>query len=462
MNHCNKEEIASPLTWKELSNTDILSVIEQKKKGHALTQEEIRFFVRGAADHSLPDYQLAALLMAIRLNGMNMEETAWLTDEMARSGTMLSPDVGGIPLDKHSTGGVGDTTTLVLAPLVAACGGKVLKMSGRGLGHTGGTVDKLESISGMQVELDEKTFVDIVRRVGCCVVGQSQNLAPADKRLYALRDVTGTVDSVPLIASSILSKKFASGAKAIVLDVKVGSGALMPDMDAALHLARTMVEIGRRLQRPVSCVISGMEEPLGSHVGNALEVKEAIEILQGRVQGPLKEVALYLGSRMLLNAGLAATADAARGMLETAIDTGAGLAKLKEMICAQGGDGRVCDLPALLPAAPVVQQVTAVEGGYLAATDGVQLGLAAQKMGAGRITKDDVIDPAVGFVMHKRIGDAIRPGEPLFTLHAASPASALAAEKAILAALTFSPVPVPPAPLLYALVDSEGVHPLQL
>ena len=305
---------------------DILSVIEAKKNHQSLTEAQIAYFVQGAADGTLPDYQLAALLMAIRLNGMTPEETAALTLAMTHSGDVLSPDVGGVPVDKHSTGGVGDTTTLVLAPLVAACGGKVLKMSGRGLGHTGGTIDKLESIpGGMRVELPEEEFVRIVRQVGCAVVGQSAHLAPADKRLYALRDVTGTVDSVPLIASSILSKKFASGAQAIVLDVKTGSGALMPDLQSSIDLAETMVDIGRKMNRHVTAVVSGMEEPLGSHVGNALEVKEAIDVLAGRTGGPLLKVALFLGAQMLLGAGLAADAQAGEAMLRRALESGAGL-----------------------------------------------------------------------------------------------------------------------------------------
>ena len=304
---------------------DILSVIEDKKRGRALSQEQIAFFVRGAADGTLPDYQLAALLMAIRLQGMDARETACLTEEMARSGRMLCPDVGGVPVDKHSPGGVGDTTTLVLAPLVAACGGKVLKMSGRGLGHTGGTIDKLESIPGMRVELPEEEFVAIARRVGCAVVGQSAHLAPADKRLYALRDVTGTVDSIPLIASSILSKKFAAGAQAIVLDVKTGSGALMPTLESSIQLAQAMVEIGAHAGRRIAAVVSGMEEPLGSHVGNALEVKEAIDVLAGRTAGPLKEVSLFLGAQMLLAAGIAAGDAQARALLEDALSRGAGL-----------------------------------------------------------------------------------------------------------------------------------------
>lgn len=436
---------------------DFLSIIEDKKRGRALTKEQIACFAAGAADMSVPDYQLAALLMAIRLNGMDARETAELTMAMARSGDMLTPDVGGVPVDKHSTGGVGDTTTLVLAPLVAACGGKVLKMSGRGLGHTGGTLDKLESIPGMRVEIPEDQFVDIVRRVGCAVVGQTGELAPADKRLYALRDVTATVDSVPLIASSILSKKFASGAKAIVLDVKTGTGALMPTLEDSIALAQAMVDIGREAGRGVIAVVSGMDEPLGSHVGNALEVKEAIDVLAGRTRGPLLEMALILGGQMLMASGLAKDAAAARRMLEGALASGAGLEKLREMIVAQGGDGGVCDDTGLLPKAPCITPVRARRDGYLSHVNGTALGLAAQQMGAGRLRKEDIIDPAVGFVMEKRIGDFVAAGDAICTLHARSMESARATEEKILAALEFSPDPVPPATLLYALVTPEGV-----
>lgn len=436
---------------------DIVSIIEDKKRGRALTREQIAFFARGAADRSIPEYQLAALLMAIRLNGMDARETADLTMAMAASGDMLTPDVGGVPVDKHSTGGVGDTTTLVLAPLVAACGGKVLKMSGRGLGHTGGTLDKLESIPGMKVALPEEEFVRIVRTVGCAVVSQSGQLAPADKTLYALRDVTATVDSIPLIVSSILSKKFAAGAKAIVLDVKAGSGALMPTLDASIELAQAMVDIGDHAGRRITAVVSGMEEPLGSHVGNALEVKEAIDILSGRAGGPLKEVSLFLGAQMLLASGLADNVDDATQMLSEALNSGRGLNKLKEMIAAQGGDPRVCDDVALLPQAPVQRPVAASEAGFLAHVDGTALGLAAQRMGAGRVTKEDVIDPAVGFVMRKRIGDEIRPGDVICTLHAKDEASAREAEERILRALTLSPDPQPRATLLYALVTPGKV-----
>ncbi|MBR1584804.1 MAG: thymidine phosphorylase [Clostridia bacterium] len=439
---------------------DIVSIIEDKKNRRALSKEQIAFFARGAADHSIPDYQLAALLMAIRLNGMDARETADLTMAMAESGDMLKPDVQGVPVDKHSTGGVGDTTTLVLAPLVAACGGKVLKMSGRGLGHTGGTLDKLESIPGMRVALPEEEFIQAVRTVGCAVVSQSGQLAPADKTLYALRDVTATVDSIPLIVSSILSKKFAAGAKAIVLDVKTGSGALMPTLDDSIALAQAMVDIGAHAGRSIVAVVSGMEEPLGSHVGNALEVKEAIDILAGRSGGPLKAVSLFLGAQMLIASGLAGTEDQARSLLTDALDSGRGLLKLKEMIAAQGGDARVCDDVTLLPQAPVIRPMLAREEGYLAHVDGTALGLAAQRMGAGRIAKDDVIDPAVGFVMQKRIGDFIRRGDTICTLHAKNEASAAEAEGRIAAALALSPAPAPRARLLYALVTPQGVQTL--
>ena len=294
------------------------AIIADKKFGRALTGEQIEAFVRGAADKTVPDYQLSALLMAIRLNGMDARETADLTLAMARSGDMLHPDVGGIPVDKHSTGGVGDTTTLVLVPLCAACGAKIAKMSGRGLGHTGGTVDKMESI-GMRTSLPEADFLRQVREIGCAVVGQSAEMAPADKTLYALRDTTATVDSLPLIASSIMSKKLASGAQGIVLDVKVGSGAIMPDYAGSLALAKTMVDIGTRAGRNVSALLTGMDEPLGSHVGNMLEVKDAVEILRGESAGPLLTVSLALGAQLLTVGGVAANSRI-RGDLEKACE----------------------------------------------------------------------------------------------------------------------------------------------
>ena len=438
---------------------DMIGIIESKKLGRALSDQEIGFFVKGAADGGIPDYQLAALLMAIRLNGMTMEETAMLTLHMAHSGDMA--DLSAIPgrtVDKHSTGGVGDTTTLVLTPLVAACGVPVAKMSGRGLGHTGGTLDKLESIPGMRVELAQTAFIDQVRRIGCAVVGQSRNMAPADKALYALRDVTATVDSLPLIASSIMSKKLASGAGAIVLDVKTGSGAIMHTLKGSIDLARAMADIGDLTGRPTVALVTGMAEPLGSHVGNALEVKEAIDILAGRAKGPLLHVSLLLGSHMLLAAGRASSLAEAEVLLKNALSSGAGLDKLREMIAAQGGDSGVCGDVSLLPQAPFIRPVAAKNAGVVQSMDTAQLGLCAQRMGAGRIRKEDTIDPAVGFVLHKRIGDAIDKGEALVTLHARDEASAEMAEKTLLDHIVIGPGAVLPEPLIHAVVTKDGVQ----
>lgn len=437
---------------------DLLTIIEDKKNGRELTDEQIGVFVRAAAEKSAPDYQLAALLMAIRLNGMTARETTSLTMAMAKSGDMLEPDVGGYALDKHSTGGVGDTTTLVLAPLVAACGGKVLKMSGRGLGHTGGTLDKLESIPGLSVDISGERFLSIVREVGCAVVGQSHELAPADKTLYALRDVTSTVDSIPLIASSILSKKFAGGAQAIVLDVKTGSGAMMNTLEGSIELAETMVRIGTLAGRRVRAVISDMDEPLGSHVGNALEVKEAIDVLSGRTAGPLLDVSLFLGSQMLLAGGVCDNEEEAKKLLMNALQDGSGLKKLKEMISAQGGDARVCDDVTLLPQAKYIADVKAGKSGWVTGMDTTALGLAARAMGAGRIRKEDAIDPAVGFVMKKRIGEAVAPEDVLFTLYADKEEDIAAAEQAILTAVRIGDAPCAPAKLIRAVVSPDGIR----
>lgn len=437
---------------------DMIGIIEDKKRGKALSREQITFFAEAAARHTAPDYQLAALLMAIRLNGMTDQETSDLTMAMAESGDMLVPQVGGVALDKHSTGGVGDTTTLVLAPLVAACGGKVLKMSGRGLGHTGGTLDKLESIPGLSVDLSEERFLEIVRTVGCAVAGQTGELAPADKTLYALRDVTATVDSVPLIASSILSKKFASGAGAIVLDVKCGSGALMNTYEESEELARAMVRIGNLAGRKVSAVISGMDEPLGSHVGNALEVKEAIDVLSCRTQGPLLRVSLFLGCQMLMNADADLTEAEAEKRLLHALESGEGLEKLRQMIRAQGGDPRVCDDVTLLSQAPYQLDVTAGAEGWLGKVDTTALGLIVRDLGAGRVRKEDPVDPAVGLVMKKRIGDPVKKGDVLCTLHARDAAAASAAAERTKNALTIVKEPCPPARLIMALVTENGVR----
>ena len=441
---------------------NIVEIILKKKRGEALTREEIRFFARGAADGSLPDEQLAALLMAICLRGMTPQETADLTMEMMHSGEVVDlSGAGGVCVDKHSTGGVGDTTTLVLTPLVAACGAKVAKMSGRGLGHTGGTLDKLESIPGCTVSLSQAAFVEQVRRIGCAVIGQTGDLVPADKRLYALRDVTGTVDSVPLIASSILSKKLAAGAHAIVLDVKTGSGALMQTLKDSIELAQAMVRIGTLAGRPILAMVTGMDQPLGTHVGNALEVKEAIDILSGRADdrsADLREVSLLLGGQMLLAAGVAASRDEARRLLEQALQSGAGLDKLREMIAAQGGDACVCDDTGLLPRARYILPVPALRDGYVCSMDTTGIGYAAQGLGAGRARKTDVIDPAVGLVMAARIGDPVRAGEPIAHIHANDEARGREAVARMQRLVQLSDAQPERPPLILAEVTPQGVR----
>ena len=440
---------------------NMVSIIEKKKLGQALSKEEIEFFVAGAADGSIPDYQLAALLMAIRLNGMNREETTQITLAMTASGDVCDlSSLNGIPVDKHSTGGVGDTTTLVLAPLVAACGVPVAKMSGRGLGHTGGTLDKLESIPGLSVSLSEEDFLKQVQAIGLAVIGQSKNLAPADKTLYALRDVTSTVDSLPLISSSIVSKKLASGAQGIVLDVKTGAGAIMHTMEESIELAQTMVRIGCDAGRRMVALVTDMGEPLGSHVGNALEVKEAIEALNGSVTGPLLDVSLELGSRMLILGGAAETVSEAKEKLLDALHSGRGLNTLRQMIAAQGGDPSCCDDVANLPQAKVILPVPALQGGYVHHMDTVGLGNTAQAMGAGRRTKEDVIDPSVGFVLHKRIGSAVQPGEAIATVYAKDEASAQTAIAAIQQQVVITGEQVPPCKLIHAFVTDESVEKL--
>ena len=437
----------------------MLDIITKKKLGLALSKAEIIEFTRGAADGSIPDYQLAALLMAIRLNGMTARETTDLTLAMRDSGDVCDLSaIPGVKVDKHSTGGVGDTTTLVLAPLVAACGVPVAKMSGRGLGHTGGTLDKMESIAGLSVSLTEEQFVRQVNDIGLAVIGQTASLAPADKTLYALRDVTATVDSLPLIASSIMSKKLASGADAIVLDVKTGSGALMETVDDAIGLAKAMAEIGKLAEKPVHAIVTGMGQPLGTHVGNALEVKEAIEVLSGKVKGDLLEVALLLGSHMLVLGEKADSVESARTMLVNALDSGAGLAKLKAMITAQGGDASCVDDVCRLPQPTLIREVKVGRDGYIAAMDTEALGYAAQAMGAGRVQKTDTIDYSVGYILPVRIGDKVTADTTLCTLYARNEADAAKAEAAIRAAITIGDEPVERPPLWYAVVTADGVE----
>lgn len=438
---------------------DMVSIIEKKKLGKALTQEEIAYFVNGAATGSVPDYQLASMLMAIRLNGMNRQETAQLTLAMTASGDVCDLSrLNGIPVDKHSTGGVGDTTTLVLAPLVAACGVPVAKMSGRGLGHTGGTLDKLESISGFHVDLSEDAFIEQVQKIGLAVIGQTKNLAPADKTLYALRDVTSTVDSLPLIASSIVSKKLASGAQAIVLDVKTGAGALMQTLEESIELAQAMVRIGCDAGRRMVALVTDMGEPLGSHIGNALEVKEAIDVLAGRTEGPLLTVTLELGAHMLVLADAARTMEEGKERLLDALHSGRGMEKLRQMIAAQGGNPACCDDVSLLPQAKIIRDVPALSNGYVHHMDTIGLGNAAQAMGAGRRTKADIIDPSVGFVLHKRIGQPVQAGQAIATLYAKDEATAAAAASAIERCVAISAQQAPPCKLIHAYVTDESIQ----
>ena len=437
---------------------NMVEIITKKKLGQALTAEEIDFFVQGAARQTIPDYQLSALLMAIRLRGMTAEETTRLTLSMRDSGDVADLSaIPGVKVDKHSTGGVGDTTTLVLAPLVAACGVPVAKISGRGLGHTGGTLDKLESIPGLSVELTEERFIRQVQNIGVAVIGQTGSLAPADKTLYALRDVTATVDSLPLIASSIMSKKLASGADAIVLDVKTGSGAIMQTLEGSIELAKAMVDIGTLAGKPVTAVVTGMEQPLGTHVGNALEVKDAIDVLSGRTRGDLLAVSLLLGGHMLVLAGRAATPEEGSALLQEALDSGRGLQKFREMIAAQGGDPAVCDDVTLLPQPAVIRRVAAGRTGYVKDMDTMALGLAAQAMGAGRIRKTDALDYSVGFILPVRIGDRVEKDTELCTLYARNEEEAARAEASIRGAITFSDAPVERPPLCYAVVTRDGV-----
>ncbi|MEK4522303.1 pyrimidine-nucleoside phosphorylase [Psychrobacillus sp. FSL W7-1493] len=396
-------------------------IIEKKRDGHALTKEEISFFIDGYTKGSIPDYQASALLMAIYFKDMNDEERANLTMAMVNSGEQIDLSaIEGVKVDKHSTGGVGDTTTLVLGPLVAACGVPVAKMSGRGLGHTGGTIDKLEAIEGFHVELSSEQFVKQVNEIKVAVIGQSGNLTPADKKLYALRDVTSTVNSIPLIASSIMSKKIAAGAGAIVLDVKTGDGAFMKTAEDARKLAKAMVQIGNSVGRQTMAIISDMSQPLGRAIGNALEVQEAIDTLKGNGPEDLTELCLTLGSQMVVVGEKAETLEEARAMLKKVIDDGSALEIFKQFIKWQGGNENVVDNTDLLPKAAFVTELTAKEAGYVTYMEADEIGTAAMLLGAGRATKESVIDLAVGIILNKKVGDRVEKGESLATIHANS------------------------------------------
>lgn len=396
----------------------MVDIIEKKRDGQELTTAEINFFIEGYTKGEIPDYQASALAMAIYFQDMNDRERADLTRAMVESGDTIDLSaIDGVKVDKHSTGGVGDTTTLVLAPLVASLGVPVAKMSGRGLGHTGGTIDKLESIAGFHVELTREQFIDLVNRDKVAVIGQSGNLTPADKKLYALRDVTGTVNSIPLIASSIMSKKIAAGADAIVLDVKTGDGAFMKTQEDAEELAHAMVRIGNHVGRKTIAIISDMSQPLGFAIGNALEVKEAIETLQGKGPKDLTKLVLTLGSQMVILAGKAKTSEEAKEMLLDAIHSGKALAKFKEFLANQGGDASIVDDLTKLPQAKYKIELPAKQSGYISRMVADEIGVASMILGAGRATKEDVIDLAVGLVLHKKVGDKVEEGESILTIY---------------------------------------------
>lgn len=396
----------------------MVDIIEKKRDGQTLTKEEIEFFIEGYTNGDIPDYQASSLAMAIFFQDMNEEERAALTMAMVNSGDVIDlSKVNGIKVDKHSTGGVGDTTTLVLAPLVAAVGVPVAKMSGRGLGHTGGTIDKLESIDGFHVEISEADFIKLVNEDQVAVIGQTGNLTPADKKLYALRDVTGTVNSIPLIASSIMSKKIAAGADAIVLDVKTGNGAFMKTLEDAEALAHAMVSIGNNVGRNTMAIISDMSQPLGRAIGNALELKEAIDTLNGQGPEDLTELVLTLGSQMVVLAERASTLEEARQLLNEAIENGSALDKFKTFLENQGGDASVVDSPELLPTAEYQIDYKAKSSGVVSELIANEIGVASMMLGAGRQTKDDDIDLSVGIVLNKKVGDNVNEGESLLTIH---------------------------------------------
>ena len=396
----------------------MVDIIEKKRDGQTLTKEEIEFFIEGYTNGDIPDYQASSLAMAIFFQDMNEEERAALTMAMVNSGDVIDlSKINGIKVDKHSTGGVGDTTTLVLAPLVAAVGVPVAKMSGRGLGHTGGTIDKLESIDGFHVEISEADFIKIVNEDQVAVIGQTGNLTPADKKLYALRDVTGTVNSIPLIASSIMSKKIAAGADAIVLDVKTGNGAFMKTLEDAEALAHAMVSIGNNVGRNTMAIISDMSQPLGRAIGNALELKEAIDTLNGQGPEDLTELVLTLGSQMVVLAERANTLEEARQLLNEAIENGSALDKFKTFLENQGGDASVVDSPELLPTAEYQIDYKAKSSGVVSELIANEIGVASMMLGAGRQTKDDDIDLSVGIVLNKKVGDNVNEGESLLTIH---------------------------------------------
>lgn len=411
-------------------------IILKKRADLPLSDKEIRFVIDGYVKGEIPDYQVSALLMTIVFNGMNARELGTLTLAMAQSGNMVDlSNIDGITVDKHSTGGVGDKTTLIIAPLVAACGGKVAKMSGRGLGHTGGTIDKMESIPNLKVSLEQDAFINQVNKIGLAVIGQSEGLAPADKKLYALRDVTGTVDSIPLIASSVMSKKLASGAQAILLDVKVGSGAFMKNIEDASELAKAMVDIGKENGRSVKAILTDMDRPLGHAIGNALEIREVIDTLKGHGPEDLTHECIIMAAHMLVLSHMC-DYETALNRVQQVLDSGAALERLRLMIEAQGGDSRVIDDDRVLTIGKFTYDVTSPQDGYITHMNTEQCGIASVMLGAGRTIKDGPIDYSAGIVMHKKTGDSVTVGESIATLYASDESLFTNAAQTYLEAIT--------------------------
>ncbi len=433
-----------------------VDIIIKVRDHQELTKTEIEYFVTGIADGSIPDYQVSAWAMAVLLNGLSARETTELTLAMAHSGEVmdLSKEIS-LVVDKHSTGGVGDKTTLVVEPTVAACGLPVGKMSGRGLGFSGGTLDKMESIPGFRTDLSQDEFISQLRSLGLVLTGQTGDLAPADGKLYALRDVTGTVPSIPLIAASVMGKKIAAGAQAIVLDVKVGCGAFMTNLDDANTLAKLMVEIGKLSGRRVTAILSDMNQPLGHAVGNALEVKEAIDTLHGRGPEDFKEHCLIVAAHMLVIGRKSNTLSEARTMAMNAIASGKALDMFRKLVTAQGGDVSFVDFPERLPQAPVVENVYAEKSGFIKEFNARIVGEVSVEMGAGRAKKEDMIDHAVGLVIQKKVGDRVEVGDLLFTIHSKNSVSIKSIRSKVMKAIKLSNIPVEPLPLFYNVIQAE-------
>lgn len=437
-----------------------LDIIAKKRDGHCLTDQEIHFFIRAYQQEEIPDYQMSAWLMAVFLRGMNSEETASLTLAMAGSGkTVDLSSVSGIKVDKHSTGGVADTTTLILAPLVAAAGVPVAKMSGRGLGFTGGTIDKLEAIPGFCATLTERQFIDNLLQHNIAVTGQSKDIAPADGKLYALRDVTATIESIPLIASSIMSKKIAAGADKIVLDVKVGHGAFMKDLDHAIQLAEAMVRIGALVGRETMAVLTSMEQPLGQAVGNSLEIREAIDVLSGKGPAALRDVCLLLGAHMLVLGGKAANVAAGKAKLNELLQNGQALMKFADFVSAQGGDAQIVHQPSRLPQAEFSHRIFSSRSGYVQHIYADQIGYSAMRLGAGREKKGDTIDLSAGIMLHCRVGDYVDQSQPIATLYSGQQEKLTRTVQDLETAITVADDPMQPPALVLGIVDRNGYQP---